>query len=383
MASSYENLRQKNLEDNRRILQEIGLFNPLKFKPNVSFKGHVRREAESDDSPSPKRVAVELELENSESLRGTHRQSARLSGAAPQSKESIQEEVEKREDEEVNIPGKVTPNRLNVYGPIEGVEVGTQWKSRMQCCYAGIHRPTVAGIHPGPEGAYSIALSGGYDDNLDLGDGFTYTGEGGRDLKGTKTNPKNLRTAPQSKDQTLSRGNLALNKSVKTGKPVRVIRGHKLDSPFAPRWGYRYDGLYTVEKAWYTTGLAGFGVWKFALRRCHNQAPPPWDILEDDAIEESDKENSNKEKKEHVSESNESDDISQKKLTTTPRGTKSKTLEEIFSDSGVDSHLHDSQGSSAGFRQTNYHESEKRNKKRKNKANVYDVDENGNNSGTQ
>ena len=57
------------------------------------------------------------------------------------------------------------------------------------CC-----RPTVAGIHGGPDGAYSIALSGGYDDNLDLGDGFTYTGEGGRDLKGTRTNPKVLKS---------------------------------------------------------------------------------------------------------------------------------------------------------------------------------------------
>lgn len=39
-------------------------------------------------------------------------------------------------------------------------------------------RPTVAGIHPGPEGAYSIALSGGYEDDIDLGECFTYTGEG-------------------------------------------------------------------------------------------------------------------------------------------------------------------------------------------------------------
>ena len=37
----------------------------------------------------------------------------------------------------------------------------------------------MAGIHGGPEGAYSIALSGGYDDNIDMGDCFTYTGEGG------------------------------------------------------------------------------------------------------------------------------------------------------------------------------------------------------------
>ena len=39
-------------------------------------------------------------------------------------------------------------------------------------------RPVIAGIHPGPKGAYSIALSGGYEDDLDYGECFTYTGEG-------------------------------------------------------------------------------------------------------------------------------------------------------------------------------------------------------------
>jgi len=53
---------------------------------------------------------------------------------------------------------------------------------------------------------------------------------------------QNLRTAPQSKDQTLTRGNLALSINVETGNPVRVIRGYKLTSPFAPEEGYRYDG---------------------------------------------------------------------------------------------------------------------------------------------
>ena len=36
---------------------------------------------------------------------------------------------------------------------------------------------------------------------------------------------------------------------------MRVIRGFKLDSPHAPIEGYRYDGLYTVEKAWLAPGL--------------------------------------------------------------------------------------------------------------------------------
>ena len=38
--------------------------------------------------------------------------------------------------------------------------------------------------------------------SVDLGMAFTYTGCGGRDLKGTKQNPKNLRTAPQTSHQT-------------------------------------------------------------------------------------------------------------------------------------------------------------------------------------
>ena len=64
------------------------------------------------------------------------------------------------------------------------------WQTRLEACIVGVHRPTVAGIHGGEGGCYSIALSGGYDDDIDIGECFTYTGEGGRDLKGTKSNPK-------------------------------------------------------------------------------------------------------------------------------------------------------------------------------------------------
>lgn len=35
-----------------------------------------------------------------------------------------------------------------------------------------ISRPWVAGIAPGPEGCYSVALSGGYEDDVDVGDGL-------------------------------------------------------------------------------------------------------------------------------------------------------------------------------------------------------------------
>ncbi|KZW02419.1 SRA-YDG protein, partial [Exidia glandulosa HHB12029] len=138
--------------------------------------------------------------------------------------------------------------------------------------------PFVAGISAGSQGAFSVALSGGYEDDVDLGHAFTYTGSGGRDLKGTPGNRKNLRTAPQSSHQDWDNPfNAALKKSAETKKPVRVIRGYKLHSEWAPATGYRYDGLYTVEKAWMEPGLnpGRYKVCKFALKRMDGQPPLP------------------------------------------------------------------------------------------------------------
>ncbi|RKO87597.1 PUA-like domain-containing protein [Blyttiomyces helicus] len=150
-------------------------------------------------------------------------------------------------------------------------------------------RPTVAGISGDANGAYSVAVSGGYEDDVDLGEAFTFTGSGGRDLKGTPGNRKNLRTAPQSKDQTLEGVNKSLHRSFESGNPVRVIRGYK--GQLGPETGYRYDGLYKIEKAWPETGLAGFLVWKFAFKRMAGQDPLPFDAppLEDQVAEGSGK----------------------------------------------------------------------------------------------
>lgn len=88
------------------------------------------------------------------------------------------------------------------YGAIPGVEVGTCWKFRLQVSEAGVHRPHVAGIHGREsDGAYSLILSGGYEDDVDYGHEFYYTGSGGRDLSGNK------RISEQSCDQTLTRMN--------------------------------------------------------------------------------------------------------------------------------------------------------------------------------
>jgi putative restriction endonuclease len=42
-------------------------------------------------------------------------------------------------------------------------------------------------------------------------------------------------------------GNLTLARSSIEGLTVRVVRGVNLESPYAPRGGYRYDGLYLID----------------------------------------------------------------------------------------------------------------------------------------
>uniref|UniRef100_A0A8C6T166 E3 ubiquitin-protein ligase UHRF n=1 Tax=Neogobius melanostomus TaxID=47308 RepID=A0A8C6T166_9GOBI len=175
----------------------------------------------------------------------------------------------------------------NHYGPIPGVPVGSQWKFRVQVSEAGVHRPHVAGIHGrSNDGAFSLVLAGGYEDDVDDGNEFTYTGSGGRDLSGNK------RTAEQSCDQTLTHMNraLALNcnvklndkvgadaKNWKAGKPVRVVRNAKgaKHSKYCPEEGNRYDGIYKIVKYWPEKGKSGFLVWRYLLRRDDSE-PAPW-----------------------------------------------------------------------------------------------------------
>lgn len=175
----------------------------------------------------------------------------------------------------------------NHIGSIPGVEVGTCWKFRIQVSEAGVHRPLVAGIHGREsESAYSIVLSGGYEDDVDNGEEFYYTGSGGRDLSGNK------RESAQSSDQKLTGHNKALasscnakldsvngaeSKDWKKGKPVRVVRNYKLakHSKYGPVEGNRYDGIYKVVKYFPEKGLSGFIVWKYLLRR-DDPSPAPW-----------------------------------------------------------------------------------------------------------
>ncbi|MFD0401940.1 YDG/SRA domain-containing protein [Kitasatospora sp. NPDC127121] len=137
-------------------------------------------------------------------------------------------------------------------GPVPGVRLGQEFDNRRTLSLAGVHRPLQAGICGLRElGAESIVVSGGYQDDEDLGDVILYTGEGGRSPQ----------AGQPARNQQLTRGNAALATSAATGAPVRVVRGVTT----ATRSFYRYDGLFRVEDLWSETSSGGFLVWRFRL----------------------------------------------------------------------------------------------------------------------
>jgi len=67
-----------------------------------------------------------------------------------------------------------------VFGHIPGYPVGSRFENRAELAKAGVHRHIQAGIAgTAKEGADSIVLSGGYEDDQDFGDELVYTGYGG------------------------------------------------------------------------------------------------------------------------------------------------------------------------------------------------------------
>lgn len=130
--------------------------------------------------------------------------------------------------------------------------------NRTALSLAGVHRPRIAGISGSQtEGCDSIVYTDGYEDDEDYWEYIVYTGSGGRDRK----------TGLQIMDQELSGHNKALVLSCERGLPVRVSRGPKRGSKYAPEEGYRYDGLYYVKEWWEAVGKRGFRIYRFRLER--------------------------------------------------------------------------------------------------------------------
>ncbi len=140
-----------------------------------------------------------------------------------------------------------------MFSHINGIAVGEIFEDRKHLRAFGVHAPMMAGIWGAQEGIYSIVLSGGYEDDIDELDYILYTGQGGQDVPSGK----------QVADQEFTKGNLGLWLSCEYGLPVRVTRGHQIKN--GPQKGYRYDGLYRVEKYERVKGKRGFYICRFHL----------------------------------------------------------------------------------------------------------------------
>lgn len=145
------------------------------------------------------------------------------------------------------------------FGEVIGVQEGQKFDSRKALIEAGLHRSIQHGIDGnGTEGVAAIVVSGGYEDDSDLGDEIIYTGHGGND----PTTKKQI--ANQSWD---SHGNKGLKVSQHKKLAVRVIRGPHSESKFAPKAGYAYGGLYQVIESWDKIGKSGFTICLFKLKK--------------------------------------------------------------------------------------------------------------------
>lgn len=148
----------------------------------------------------------------------------------------------------------------SVFGPVPGIAPGHEFANRLELWSAGVHRQTQAGISARQgEGAESIVLSGGYEDDDDLGAVILYTGRGGRSTESQQ----------QVADQTLTGANRELARNVLTGLPVRVTR--KVTE--AGRSFYRYAGLYRIARYWAEPGRSGHRVWRFRLEELAERDP--------------------------------------------------------------------------------------------------------------
>ena len=143
------------------------------------------------------------------------------------------------------------------FGPVKGVSIGQIFSRRRDLSEAGVHAPLQAGIWGGAnDGACSIVLSGGYEDDIDDLDFILYTGHGGQENK------------KQVADQQFTVGNQGLVLSCELKLPIRVTRGDQIAN--GPDHGYRYDGLYYVHKYERVKGKSGFYVCRFHLRSQSN-----------------------------------------------------------------------------------------------------------------
>jgi len=147
-----------------------------------------------------------------------------------------------------------------------GIAVGTWYPYQISALFWGAHGASNAGIAGNAEtGAWSIIVSGAYEDlDGDEGETLYYSGAN------SHNNEDPAQVAPASQ------GTRALQASLRTRRPVRVLRsGNKArhQNLYLPSCGLRYDGLYRVATVRHLLNRRGGLYEQFQLVRLPNQVP--------------------------------------------------------------------------------------------------------------
>ncbi|ARU39662.1 hypothetical protein CCB80_00290 [Armatimonadetes bacterium Uphvl-Ar1] len=145
-----------------------------------------------------------------------------------------------------------------LFGEIDGLSEGDLFRDQRELFALGFHGDRQQGIHGRQsEGAESVILSGGYEDDKDSGDIILYTGM----TPGTWDSERKTTKG----HQTLTGKNKALAVNKDKSIPVRVFRSSKHVSPWSPKAGIVYSGLYAVTDYWKHINLEGHVIYRFRL----------------------------------------------------------------------------------------------------------------------
>lgn len=137
------------------------------------------------------------------------------------------------------------------------------WPFQICALRDGAHGSRMGGIHGRTDGAYSVVISGSYEDSdSDFGNTVYYSGSRGAPDSGDRSGEAVLTNASKS-----------LMMSSRRRRPVRVFRSAKCNSAFAPKVGMRYDGLYDVITYSQEETAEGLRYWRFTLERQRGQVP--------------------------------------------------------------------------------------------------------------
>ncbi|KAL6718268.1 hypothetical protein ACLMJK_004356 [Lecanora helva] len=154
-----------------------------------------------------------------------------------------------------------------------GLRIGQWWPLRISALKDGAHGAMQAGIAGNQDdGAFSIVISGGYEGmDEDNGDTVYYSGSNSHDNK--------------EAEAQISVSTQSMLTSYERNRSIRVLRSAKGNATFAPKAGFRYDGLYNITNVdRRAVNQKGGAYVRFKLERKAGQEPIPRNAPTEDEL---------------------------------------------------------------------------------------------------